>query len=293
MNRSFSTPRAALTVLGVLAAIGGARGAGASAPVLPGQLVVEASAPTQMDFVVAFDTSLVSDGGGESSAVSIEGHGRAIGLVIVPRQATPDSDSLRLLSVPQCGPAGCTSGRTEYVAGYLDSDQSTESKLHTLPAGEYTLHLVTDGTPVRVTLDTAESGGETWRPTVPTSLTWANYAPARTGPYATAAGKQSIAGPRGILFNFLSFKSQPHVIARWAPCYYGDREPVMVLPGCPGGSQGTIAGSDYIGPPSRAFVNWYGSTNVGPAAWTQAWWLLDGMAESITANGFWLDPYMS
>lgn len=167
--------------------------------------------------------------------VEIAAHGRLTGFAL-KKDGAWDAPSAHAIKSGFCGSPGCTPVWPRSHVGMLVSPDSTGFS-GTLPAGTYRLFLLTDGAPVRVTLQFAGlRGRSSLTPRSPVRA--AVVAPKPTiaeptwAPLVFAGGSHWHVGPRGGLNLTVAWKVQPapEEPSAVGACLYSGRPPAGAVP---------------------------------------------------------------
>ena len=173
--------------------------------------------------------------------VTIDGEALYAGVVL----ASEALDGPRLVAggpetAVSCTVDPCTASRLTYVDATTDPIDGSSRRF--MPAGDYLLFLITDGTPVRITLRLAELGDGTVElaphAAVAPSLVRLAQPSSPAGNFSWVAGESQDAGERGVVISWhVLLWLSPHVASQIQNCtYLGAPDPTLAFEtGCPGG----------------------------------------------------------
>lgn len=182
--------------------------------------------------------------GVSSPDIRIEGDGRMTGFVLLQEDATVQDRIAVMTTLSRfCKEPGCESGDDPFFwHGGANSPMDRETKVRTLPAGNYLLYVIADATPVTVTLRlhglsgtrrmnlTRPADGAITIPPVRTSV--------EPGKAAYWFGDEvDFSGPSGVAIPLIRFETGKAVSNRREVCYYNGSPNIPDAfaygPGCP------------------------------------------------------------
>ena len=178
-----------------------------------------------------------------SRDIRVSGSGRMAGYVLVE----DDDDVERRVTLMTtwsrfCGRPGCGEDDPFFWHGGTNVGYDPDTKVRTLPPGDYFLYVIADGTPVTVTLRLdGLSGRRRGELTDPVDAGIASPSPrAVVEPSKTTywfGEEVEFSGPTGIAIPLIRFEMGRAVLNRREACYYHDGpkapEQVAYGPGCP------------------------------------------------------------
>jgi hypothetical protein len=261
----------ALAVTAALLAAGLPVAARASAPALAATTVLTATSTSRLTVQLPIAARLPAD---PAKAVSFEGNGRLLGLVLrEQREESPDEATY--LRLPD------RFGRRVY--GWVGASGAGAGTLH---RGAYTLTVLTDGSPVTVTLHLLGLTGSTdldltsraEGAIVPIHL---SFDPGTTDGVTWSGGAGLRPTGAADLFTLVWWQQADSTVVADGACWY-DGDGVEALgprgwvPGCPGGSGITMADTGALGATNggqRGGLGWASipqAQDVGLGYWTLA-----------------------
>ncbi len=215
--------------------------------------------------------------GVSSPDIRIRGAGRMAGYVLV-QQGVPFEDRISLTTTFSrfCDKPGCRSSEEPFFwHSGRNVPYDPQTKLRTLPAGDYTLYLIADGTPVEVTFRfrglsgrravalTKRADGTVTLPRVRMSVE-----PTKT---AYWFGEEfDLSGSGGVAIMLVRLKGDNLVSSRREGCFYGEDpppDPLAYAPQCPGAGLGIAV------------------TETNPT--TGGYEVIDGYFSEVTPGGRW------
>jgi hypothetical protein len=231
------------------------------APALAGQTTVVATRTSRIDVSLPKPVSLRYDKDGLAlRGITVEGAGRYVGVSLASLRS---QDGFAQLLIRPCFRAGCTAsaaGGKPVLFGTAWSSQpvsygaSSGLPPATLPAGDYVLSVIADGSPVSVHLNLPGlTGRATYRTRLPedaSALSPAERTVAVAGaqPEAQSGGTGAVATSVQLLAQTHLASGSTHVDDESSWCVYdGSGPPGGVLtPGCPGAEQSLGFGATYL-----------------------------------------------
>jgi hypothetical protein len=227
-----------------------------------------------------------------SDDVSISGAGRFAGIAMADYRG---SEGAMLIAIDNsyCATPGCVGTYTRDRIGMVSDPAVKGGWTSVLPAGDYLLHVISDGSPVSVTLRLAGLSGTTSvAPTGPSALAVktldqklaAGTPPAQ--PVWSAAGTGHLGSHGGVIASNMWFTGKVHAVSDYGDCLY-QGEPPFYAPRCP---TATIA-MDFINGFVMTDYAWGmdGFTTIWGGTWaTQTWYAAAADVREVHGNAFWL-----
>lgn len=246
-GRSVRAFAAAAVVLGVLAPAADA----GHAPALAGETVITATRTAKMRVYVPQRARISVN---TAKSVDVDGSGRMAG-VLLRENVTRAPDQATFLRLPaQFGSRVYASAPSAPVTGcdrslepaHTDCSKAKAPTHYDLRRGTYTLYVVTDGAPVRVTLRFDNLRGRTeLTPTTPAAGGFSNLKTSVDAPVSWSAGTEVRTTGPGWLFTAGWWQQDESAVGQSGACWYDGPSQVAPLgdyrwlPGCPAGSSGS------------------------------------------------------
>ena len=254
-------------VVAAIALVAGLPGgaAGRSAPVvLGGTNVITATRTAVMEVSIPRETS-VSIKQGTNPDVAVSGKGRFVGIML-GEDRVGDVERVNMVAgrATFCDGARCPNGTPSEQLMLFRGPWNEAATRGSLPAGDYLLHVITEGAPVKVTLELEGlRGTRRLTPQQPVDSEVGNpttrHYESATKTLYTNGDVYDWAGP-GVRFGAVRIDSDAWVAGKLGNCAYrGDPPPAIgFLPGCPAGSDAGLIYAVANAAPSHNV--WFGIT---------------------------------
>jgi hypothetical protein len=246
-----------------------------SAPALGKVTVIRGSRSAVSRVRLPHDTTYVAKTG-ENASFDILGGGRFAGVLLVAVDGGLERDGVSLFvgRYGFCPTVGCTPDETsQFLISRGTSPAGAGSR--TLPAGDYTLYLFTDGAPARVTMKLGGLRGTAAlspRKTVRAEVGEPQTAVMAPGNVAYANGTTAqFDGTKGFTFQVMRVAGGTWTAGRYGDCLYRGEPPIpgavsYVAPECPGGL--SVSQFDVAPKLSSFGFDYYAQTLLDPGTWS-------------------------